>query len=483
MAAPVVAARARVAFVGAQRASAALARGARVPAVARAATAAAGVRTAPSVASAGSVLQLRAAMSSSAPPEKREGVMRVLGLQSGNACDGIDAGIFEFEEPERNGKHITAPVKYKCLANKTYPFDKTRRNRVLGFRAMRHEDGNEYAKGNYEMGEWCAEAGLALCHEAGIDIESIDLIGSHGQSISGHPHWEFGDLSVIAQRTGRTVAGDFRPADVAAGGEGTPVTCTYDSIMLRPEPSPENKWRIAINIGGTSSVSFLPPRGSSSVPVGLDPGLGVFFMDLATEAHNGHAYDDDGKLGRSGTVNEQLLALMFTHKYYQQKELPIGVGTDDFPETLFHHWKAHADDMGVTGPDLVATLTELTAKQIALACKNFCPKEGVTNDVVLRGGIRANSYFKERLAAQMSEQLGLENFGASNLKQLEELTDTPWLEEDSWENCMYALMGYTCFRGFYNNVPSCTGASRHVVGGRIAPGDNYAELYQKFEVY
>ena len=48
------------------------------------------------------------------------------------------------------------------------------------------------------------------------------------------------------------------PADVAAGGNGTPCTCTYDSIMLRPEAG-RGKWRIAINIGGTSSVSFLPP--------------------------------------------------------------------------------------------------------------------------------------------------------------------------------------------------------------------------------
>ena len=63
---------------------------------------------------------------------------------------------------------------------------------------------------------------------------------------------------MIAQHTGITTAGDFRPADVAAGGNGTPCTCTYDSIMLRPAPGTD-KWRIAINIGGTSSVTFCPP--------------------------------------------------------------------------------------------------------------------------------------------------------------------------------------------------------------------------------
>lgn len=91
---------------------------------------------------------------------------------------------------------------------------------------------------------------------SGIERSSIQLIGSHGQTVSGHPHWEFGDLSVIAQQTGITVAGDFRPADVAAGGNGTPCTCTYDSIMLRPKAGTK-KWRVAINIGGVSASGRL----------------------------------------------------------------------------------------------------------------------------------------------------------------------------------------------------------------------------------
>ena len=81
-----------------------------------------------------------------------------------------------------------------------------------------------------------------------IPVSTVDLMSSHGQTISGHPHWELGDVSVVAQRTGVTCAGDFRPADVAAGGNGTPCTCTYDTIMLRPEAGTD-KWRIGINIG------------------------------------------------------------------------------------------------------------------------------------------------------------------------------------------------------------------------------------------
>jgi len=211
-------------------------------------------------------------------------VMRVLGVQSGNACDGIDCGIFDFEEPQRdpdNPKQVIRPVRYKTIANKTYPFTREQRDYVLGLRAMNRTDGNDYAIGNYTMGEWCAKHALQLIEEAGISKDSVDLIGSHGQSISGHPHWEFGDISVIAQHTGITVAGDFRPADVAQGGNGTPCTNTWDYVQLRP-PAGSKKWRIGINIGGTSSVTFLPPQDDPALPSGLDPGLGVFFMDLAT---------------------------------------------------------------------------------------------------------------------------------------------------------------------------------------------------------
>ena len=38
------------------------------------------------------------------------------------------------------------------------------------------------------------------------------------------------------------------------------------------------------------------------------------------------------------------------------------------------------------------------------------------------------------------------------------------------------LCSYMCVNNMYNFVPSCTGASRPVVGGRIAPGENYHSM-------
>merc|ERR1712039_814450 len=102
------------------------------------------------------------------------------------------------------------------------------------------------------------------------------------------------------------------------------------------------------------------------------------------------------------------LSEFLQHKYYQQTSLPIGVGAEDFPESLFWKWRARASESGVSDTDLLTTLTELTAKQIALACARFGGKHvanGATDDVLLRGGVCNNTYFVERLRVQISEQL------------------------------------------------------------------------------
>ena len=321
---------------------------------------------------------------------------------------------------ERTGevdhRKVLGGLSYTTLANKTYSFTKEQRDYVLELRALGLADGNGYAEANYKLGEMFGDCTNSLLAESGIDPASIHLIGSHGQTVSGHPHWELGELSVIAQRTGITTAGDFRPADVAAGGNGTPCTCTYDSFMLRPDPG--SKWRVAINIGGTASVTFCPPwaaEGASEeehaklVPHGLDPGLGVFFMDLCTALIDPTLeFDSGGELARSGTTHEGLLAEFLTDKYYRQRELPIGVGPDDFPETLFHQWRARAQELGVSDLDLLSTLTDHSSKQIALACKKFGGPnivDGAVGDVLLRGGVVFNTYWVERLLFHCADQL------------------------------------------------------------------------------
>lgn len=399
--------------------------------------------------------------------------LTVVGIQSGNAVDGIDVCVAEFSEPKRTGldSRDVEELQYTVKAFGVIPWSAEGRAMVLKLR-----DGQcsaaEYAKGNYAIGENLAEAARAVLAENDISLASVDLVSSHGQSILGHPHWESGELAVIANRLGKTTVGDFRPADVAAGGNGSPCTCTYDALMLRPPAG--SPWRICINIGGTTSVTFCPPLGSTELPRGLDPGIGVFFMDLHAQLVDpGSAYDDEGRLARSGTPHETLLENMLQHPHFLRTQLPISIGTEDFSRALFSDWHRQSLELNCSPADFQATLTELTARSLALACQRFGPTGGST-DVIVRGQARKNLYFMERLHANLCESMGV------SIDRLGTLGDLG-LDEDSWETAMYAMFGFLCFTGLHAFVPSCTGAEKSVISGKICPGENFVDLNLGFD--
>lgn len=124
-----------------------------------------------------------------------------------------------------------------------------------------------------------------------------------------HNTLQIGDPSVIAVLTGITTVGNFRVADVAAGGQGAPLASTFDWLLLRPPP--RSGWRAVQNIGGIGNVTLLPPMPSAESdgsapaeePIAFDTGPGNVFIDLAAAACNPELkYDVDGKIGRRGSV-------------------------------------------------------------------------------------------------------------------------------------------------------------------------------------
>ena len=132
--------------------------------------------------------------------------MRVAGLMSGTSVDAIDVAITEI-----SGEGFDQQVQ--LLAFESIPFPPAVKQSVLAIsNAQTHTA--RLSRMNVLLGELFAEAVLETCKRAGFPVDSLDLIGSHGQTVSGHPHWEFGDLSVIAQ-VGASPVGAF--SSCAAG--------------------------------------------------------------------------------------------------------------------------------------------------------------------------------------------------------------------------------------------------------------------------
>ena len=107
----------------------------------------------------------------------------------------------------------------------------------LGLRAI--------AELNVLLGETFAEACLRTLKQAAISPAEVDLIGSHGQTIYHHSGvagarratLQLGDGDIIAVRTGCYVISDFRARDIAAGGEGAPLSPIADTILFAPSES------------------------------------------------------------------------------------------------------------------------------------------------------------------------------------------------------------------------------------------------------
>jgi len=174
---------------------------------------------------------------------------------SGTSADGVDAAIVDI-----SGRRV------RVVAFDTYPYRAALRKQVL--RLCRPESArlDEICHYNHVLGEVFAEAVVRLCDQSSVPLDSLDLIGSHGQTIYHNPNGgryagravrstlQIGEPSVIAQRTGITTVADFRPRDMAAGGEGAPLVPYADYILF------SDRWKIRAvqNIGGIANVTFLP---------------------------------------------------------------------------------------------------------------------------------------------------------------------------------------------------------------------------------
>ena len=230
--------------------------------------------------------------------------MRVAGLISGTSVDGIDVVVVD----------ITDTIQ--VVSSKTIPYEPEVRQAILSVsNATTHTA--TIARLNFLLGELFADA----LRESGIPLETIELIGSHGQTIfhEGEPieflgrkiasTLQIGEAAVIAECTGIETIADFRPSDIAAGGKGAPLVPFLDYQLFRhPELA-----RVALNIGGIANVTVIPANARPADVIAFDTGPGNMVMDALAPP-----FDRDGERARAGSVNEALLNQLLADPYYQR---------------------------------------------------------------------------------------------------------------------------------------------------------------------
>ncbi len=382
----------------------------------------------------------------------RQGTVRVAGLMSGTSADGVDAAVVDIDRG-----------KVRLLAFEMFPYPATLRRQILKLCQPESARLNEICHYNVVLGEVFADAVVKLCSKKDISLNSIDLIGSHGQTIYHNPRGkrygrvtirstlQIGEPSVIAQRTGITTIADFRPRDMAAGGEGAPLVPYADYILY----GHKRLNRAVQNIGGIANVTFLPSGCEQDDIIAFDTGPGNMVIDgiVRLLSEGKRHYDRGGKMAARGTVDKTLLNEMLRHPFLRRRP-PKSTGREEFGMFFAEQIFRRGIKKGLAHADIVATVTVFTARTIAQAYRKFLPV--IPDEMILCGGGAHNRTLVEMLHSELPEvkMLSTDDFGMS---------------VDAKEAVSFAILAWATIKGLTNNVPGATGAEQPVVLGKIVP--------------
>ena len=378
-----------------------------------------------------------------------------VGLMSGTSLDGMDAALIEIEGTGTS-------TRIRLIDFLTLPYDDELRQ-VLMKAVMGEEGGSRLVCGlNFLIGDLCAEAGLALCRKAGIEKESIDFAGSHGQtiyhlnnptSIGGRVirgTLQIGEAAVIAERLGCPVVSDFRVRDMAAGGQGAPLVPYTEYLLYRRADS-----TIALqNIGGIGNVTLLPAGCGPEGILAFDTGPGNMVIDAVAQALLGTPRDDEGRAAAAGKAHEGLLEWMrgFDGDYLEQRP-PKTTGRERYNADYVGKLLAYSRGKGLEANDILATVTRYTAETIAFGIGKFCSP--APEELYVSGGGLHN----KTLLGFIRELLP-----GCTIRRGDELG----IPADAKEAAAFALLANEAIHGLCNNAPSATGASHPVVMGKAS---------------
>ena len=369
---------------------------------------------------------------------------KIIALMSGTSCDSIDVGLCE----------VYPDLSCKLIDGINFEYPEAVREKIFKFFAQ-EASLKDICQMNFVIGKCFADGANKLIKKHG----KPDFIASHGQTVFHYPFDEkidgislkstlqIGESSVIAQETGCMTISNFREADIAQGGDGAPLVCFADEKWFKPLAK-----NVAIqNIGGISNVTVV---SNEYATFGFDNGCGNIMIDYCCNKFFGMPYDKDGKIAAGGNVCESWLSCLLEDDYYLMPP-PKSTGREYFSQKYIENALKYAPE---DERDIIATLTALTAKSIADSYNRYVYPNIALKEVVIGGGGAYNPTLMKFLRKYLPKHIQLsshEDYGISN---------------NFKEVMAFAVLGYCTYYQIPNNLPSCTGAKKRVVLGKIANG-------------
>jgi anhydro-N-acetylmuramic acid kinase len=371
----------------------------------------------------------------------------VVGLLSGTSADGIDAALVRIR-----GSGLA--TKAEVLAFRTVPYPAKLREQVLSL-------GNglvpDLCRLNFVLGERFADAALELLKGAGVAPDEVDLVGSHGQTVHHVPRrpgdvastLQIGEPDVIAERLGVPVVSGFRTRDIAAGGEGAPLSAYVDFLLFR-RPGPK---RALLNLGGIANVTVVGEHIEEVFAFDTGPANMPLDETMRVLTSGREHYDRDGRTAAKGRIDENLLRKLLAHPYLKQ-EPPKTTGRETFgADFVLPLLRAKG---GQTGVDVLATLTAFTAHSVKQAFDDFVAPRARPTEIIVSGGGVKNLTLMGHLRRLFPREKVLS------------LAETG-LDPDAKEALIFAVLANETVHGVPNNVPGATGARWPTVLGKVTP--------------
>jgi anhydro-N-acetylmuramic acid kinase len=384
--------------------------------------------------------------------------MTVAGIMSGTSGDGIDVAVVRIT-PGKRQPGLT------LLAHEAFAFPAPLRRAVLAAMNADSTSTAELARLNWRLGLAYAEAVQATLKRHSTRRMKLDLIGCHGQTLFHQARpaaytgrkfactWQAGEASLIASAIGVPVVSNFRPADMAVGGQGAPLVPLLDYVMF----ADAKRGRVLQNIGGIANLTAISAGASAAHVIAFDSGPGNMVIDAVTQKLFGMPFDRNGSLGAEGTVLQTVLAAELKNPYYRLKP-PRTAGREQFGRAYVAEFLDKCGRQSKQPQDAVATATALTAETIALSYARYAmPKmRKRAVDYIVSGGGARNA----TLMAMLTQRL--EPLGCA-LAASEEFG----LPVEAKEAAAFALLAWQTWHRLPSNVPSATGANRPAILGQV----------------
>jgi len=424
----------------------------------------------------------------------------VLGMMSGTSADGIDAALVKISGAPPN-------LKIDLLNHTHQPFPSAIRKEILRVAEQNPLTPAEFSQLHARLGHVYAEAAIAAAKKFHTSLKKIDLIANHGQTIFHQPPknsfsplatrlsraesrghsplpsstipstLQLGDGSVIANVTGITTISDFRPADMAVGGQGAPLVPFADYLLYRHP----KLGRVSLNLGGIANITVIPSAAKPQDVFAFDTGPANILIDALVQhfTHGRQRFDKNAAFARRGHINNALIYRLMKDPYLKLRP-PKSTGREYFGAYYVKDLLKFARKHEIKPADLLYTVTYFTAESVVDAlCRFVLPKHKIHQLIVSGGGTR-NPLLMLQLETLL-QALSRPNSSSSSFSRHSPLATRHFpnpievvpsshfqIPEEAKEALAFALMAYETFHHRPSNLPSATGACRPAILGKIS---------------